>query len=97
MGTMTTIINEKADQMSHQMQGIGREGVDTLKFLPAGIKWKRIQADANEVLLHTFVPLHRKQPGDLPLAINFLAYFHLRLDWQEFSRSMSLLFPLAWS
>jgi hypothetical protein len=41
--------NENADQMPHQMRGIGHGRMDTLKFLPAGNNWKRVQVDANEV------------------------------------------------
>jgi hypothetical protein len=50
MGSMTTIINENADQMPHQMWGIGHGRMDTLKFLSAGNNWKRVQVDANEVI-----------------------------------------------
>jgi hypothetical protein len=50
-GTMKAIIDENADKMPHQMRGIGNGRVDTLKFLPAGRNWKRVQADANEVRL----------------------------------------------
>ena len=49
MGTIAAIVKENADQMPHQMQGIGHGRVDTLKYLPAGNNWKRVMADANEV------------------------------------------------
>ena len=48
-GTMKAIINSNADQMPHQMRGVGNGRMDILKFLPAGNNWKRIRADANEV------------------------------------------------
>ena len=35
MGTIATIVKENADQMPHQMRGIGYGRVDTLKYLPA--------------------------------------------------------------
>ena len=50
-GTMEAIINSNADQMPHQMRGVGNGRVDTLKYLPASNNWKRIRADANEVQL----------------------------------------------
>jgi hypothetical protein len=53
-GTMASIVRENADQMPHQMRGIGHGRMDTLKFLPAGNNWKQVQADANEVIM---VPL----------------------------------------
>ena len=53
-GTMKAIIDENADQMPHQMRGMGNGRVDTLKYLPVGNNWKRVQADANEVL--PFIP-----------------------------------------
>ena len=49
MGTIVAIVMENADQMPHQMRGIGHGRVDTLKYLPAGNNWKRVMADANEV------------------------------------------------
>ena len=49
MGTIAAIMKENADQMPHQMRGIGHGRVDTLKYLPAGNNWKRVMADANEV------------------------------------------------
>ena len=49
MGTIAAIVKENADHMLHQMQGIGHERVDTLKYLLAGNNWKRVMADANEV------------------------------------------------
>ena len=49
MDTIATIVKENADQMPHQMRGIGHGRVDTLKYLPAGNNWKRVMADANEV------------------------------------------------
>jgi hypothetical protein len=51
MGSMTSIINDNADQMPHQMRGVGNGRVDTLKFLPAGNNWKHIRASVNEVLI----------------------------------------------
>ena len=50
-GTMTTIIDSNADQIPHQMRGVGNGRMDTLKFLPARNNWKRICADANKVPL----------------------------------------------
>ena len=50
-GTMKAIIDSNADQMPHQMRGVGNGRIDTLKYLPAGNNWKRICADANEVPL----------------------------------------------
>ena len=49
MGTIAAIVKENADQMPHQMRGIGHGRVDTLKYLHAGNNWKRVMADANEV------------------------------------------------
>ena len=49
MGTIAAIVKENADQMPHQMRGIGHGRVDTLKYLPASNNWKRVMADANEV------------------------------------------------
>ena len=49
-GTMKSIIDNNSDQMPHQMRGIGNGRVDTLKYLPGGNNWKRVQADANEVV-----------------------------------------------
>jgi hypothetical protein len=49
MGSMTSIINDSADQMPHQMWSVGNGRIDTLKFLPAGNNWKQIQATINEV------------------------------------------------
>ena len=49
MGTIAAIVKENADQMPHQMRGIGHGRVDTLKYPPAGNNWKRVMADANEV------------------------------------------------
>ena len=49
MGTIVAIVKENADQMPHQMRGIGHRRVDTLKYLPAGNNWKRVMANANEV------------------------------------------------
>jgi hypothetical protein len=65
-GTMATIIMENADQMPHQMRGIGHGRMDTLKFLPAGNNWKRVQADANEVIM-------------LPLPLHFTSIIFTRL------------------
>ena len=50
---MGTIIHNNVDQMPHQMRGIGNGRVDTLKFLLAGNKWKRVRVDTNEVLYGT--------------------------------------------
>ena len=49
MGTIAAIVKENADQMPHQMRGIGHGRVDTLKYLPADNNWKQVMADANEV------------------------------------------------
>ena len=49
MGTIAAIVKENADQMSHQMRGIGYGRVDTLKYLPTSNNWKRVMANANEV------------------------------------------------
>ena len=49
-GTMKSIIDSNSDQMPHQMRGIGNGRVDTIKFLLACNNWKRVQADANEVV-----------------------------------------------
>ena len=49
MGTIAAIVDKNADQMPHQMRGLGNGRVDTLKYLPAGNNWKRVMADANEV------------------------------------------------
>ena len=49
-GTMKAIIDNVADQMPHQMRSIGNGRMDTLKYLPAGHNWKRVQADSNEVI-----------------------------------------------
>ena len=49
MGTIAAIVKENADQMLHQMRGIGYGRMDTLKYLPAGNNWKRVMADAYEV------------------------------------------------
>ena len=49
MGTIAAIVDENADQMPHQMRGIGNGRVDTLKYLPAGNNWKWVMADVNEV------------------------------------------------
>ena len=50
-GTMKAIIDSNANQMPHQMRGVGNGRVDTLKYLPVGNNWKRIRADANKVSL----------------------------------------------
>ena len=42
MGTIATIVKENADQILHQMQGIGHGRVDILKYLPIGNNWKRV-------------------------------------------------------
>ena len=52
---MAAIIHDNADQMPHQMRGIGNGRVDTLKFLPAGNNWKRVRVDTNEVLYGTLI------------------------------------------
>ena len=49
-GTIKAIVDSSSDQMPHQMRAIGNGRVDTLKYLPAGNNWKRVQADANEVM-----------------------------------------------
>ena len=49
-GTIKAIADSSSDQMPHQMRAIGNGRVDTLKYLPAGNNWKRVQADANEVM-----------------------------------------------
>ena len=49
MDIIAAIVKENADQMPHQMRGIGHGRVDTLKYLPAGNNWKRVMANANEV------------------------------------------------
>ena len=49
MGTIAAIVKENANQMPHQMRGIGHGRVDTLKYLPIGNNWKRVMADANEI------------------------------------------------
>ena len=49
MGTIAAIMKENADQMPHQMRGIGHGRVDTLKYFSTGNNWKRVMADANEV------------------------------------------------
>ena len=49
MDTIAAIVKENADQMPHQMRGIGHGRVDTLKYLPAGNNWERVMVDANEV------------------------------------------------
>jgi hypothetical protein len=55
MGSMTTIINENANQMPHQMRGIGHGRMDTLKFLSTRNNWKQVQAYANEVIPMIFL------------------------------------------
>ena len=49
MGSIAIIVKENADQMPHQMQGIGHGRLNTLKYLPAGNNWKQVMVDANEV------------------------------------------------
>ena len=52
--TIKAIVDSNSDQMPHQMRAIGNGRVDTLKYLPAGNNWKRVQADANQVTLQEF-------------------------------------------
>ena len=54
MGTIAAIVKENADQMPHQMQGIGHGRVDILKYLPTSKNWKQVMADANEVRVIVF-------------------------------------------
>jgi hypothetical protein len=49
MDTIVAIIKENMDHMPHQMRGTVKEQIDTLKFLPSGHNWKKIQTDATEV------------------------------------------------
>jgi hypothetical protein len=57
MGTIAAIVKENADLMPHQMRGTVPGRMDTLKFLPAGHNWKRIQAEATEVRIQCSVKI----------------------------------------
>ena len=75
-GTMKAIIDENADQMPHQMRGIGHGRMDTLKYLSAGHNWKRVRTDANEVhsRLLFCVLLIWRSPVDPVLSIKVLLH-----------------------
>ena len=49
--TITAIINDSTDYMPNQMRITVLGRMDTLKFLPSGHSWKKIQTDATKVLL----------------------------------------------
>ena len=76
MGTIATIVKENADQMPHQMRGIGHGRVNTLKYLPAGNNWNRVMADANEVRITV---LRMSCIGRSPDARQFLTNNHFYL------------------
>ena len=71
MDTIAAIVKENADQMPHQMRGIGHGRVDTLKYLSTRNNWKRVMADANEVRITVSrMSCIRRSPDARPLTVS---------------------------
>jgi hypothetical protein len=68
MDTIVAIIKENMDHMPHQMRGTVKEQIDTLKFLPSGHNWKKIQINITLPFKFSNLPynlINRSHEGSL--------------------------------